>query len=227
MLNKYDRYHKEYIRLSKRQDEINKERRNQPWIYVTPFQKGWETSIILRDDIANRNDANFILHLIDIGYREHKLIRKLEHVRLIRRGIYIHKWKSKYDDKIHTESFIPDKVSFSEKQYEKLSDREKRWFYRDRYSVWYDKRKLYYLNIPNYWIRLKVKPCIYDRIMDKNGDLESEYEKISDKLHKPPFRKFYYRGSSWNRLSKIHNEIQIGKMKLQEGLDEYYLGEIK
>ncbi len=188
MLNKYDLYEKEYIKLSKRLNELNDEIRSQPYIEVTPFQRGWETTIVLRDDISNRKDADFIQHLIDIGYKEFKTIRRLEYVKLIKRGIYW--YEHRYKDHIHVEDFIPDKIKFSEKQYESLSDREKNYFYKDVH--FYHNYINYYINIPHYWITLKVSPCMYDRIMDKNGKLESEYAKIRSKLQKPPYSKYYY-----------------------------------
>jgi hypothetical protein len=224
-INKYEFYEKETIRLSKRLDEISKEIRNQPYIQVPPFQRGWETSIVLREDISNRKDADFILHLINIGYQQTKHIRSLEHVKLIRRGILVHKWKSKYDDKIHSIDFVPDKIRFSEKQYEELTEREKPYFLKDTWWLWrYHDKTAYYINIPSYWIKLKVTPCMYDRIMDKNGELETEYSEIKSKLYNPPYSKYFFgRYTKWNRISKEQNRIQIHKMKLKEGLKEYEL----
>ncbi len=54
MLNKHDLYKKETIRLKKRLKELRNEMINQPYIEVTPFQRGWEVSIVLREDISNR-----------------------------------------------------------------------------------------------------------------------------------------------------------------------------
>lgn len=221
MLNKFDRYKKEAIRLMKELDSVRKEILQQPFVEVPPFQMGWEVSIILRDDISNRNDADFIRHLINIGYKKFNIIKKIEYVRLIRKGILTYTWKSKYSNNINSIDFVPDRIFLSEKQYEKLSEREKAYFKKDRWGIYnYYNRNNYFLNIPQYWIKLKVKPRIFNKIMDKNGELESRYVKLIDKLHKPPYSKYYfgYRRKGYNIK---HYKDEINKIKFNEQLKEY------
>ena len=219
MLNKHDRYQKESRRLIKRLNEIRKEIRNQPFIDVPPFQRGWETSIVLREDISNRSDADFILHLIDIGYHKTKHIHKLEHVKMIKRGIYEYDYKCG-DGRTCTQSFVPDRISFSEKQFESLSIREKNYFYQSSYAYYSYNRISYNLNIPKYWITLKVKAVFYDKIMDKNGELETEYQEVLSKLQLPPYSKYFYSGRG--RYRSESDKLKVNKLILKEQLNEYY-----
>ena len=57
------------------------------------------------------------------------------------------------------------------------------------------------INIPYYWIRLKVKPNIVTRVMDVNPKLKSEYDKLRNLLNHQywwRFDKYKDRWYHWN-----------------------------
>lgn len=189
MLNKYDREYKKYLALQREQKQINEQMRNLPKVQVEPFQKGWEVFVSLRDDILRRDDAPFLLELIDKSYHRH-FVYQADKVRLIRKGEkgVMHRYRNTPKHHSHYESFIPKRKRYLVKQYEQFSEREKKYF--ELYEDWYNRGNKYYqIYFPMYWLKLKVKPNIVTEINGLNPDLESRDKEIDEII----FRKYAYK----------------------------------
>lgn len=170
---KQEKLKKTYRKLSKKYDLTWKELRNQPYRDVEPFQRGWIIYITLRDDILRRKDVDFLLELLDLGYHKTLLTREVNHIRSVRRGVYFYfngNWGT---------NLIPKRKHITPKQYNEFPERIKKYFTQfERYG-----RIYYKINIPYYWIKLKVKPNIVTKVMDINPKLESEYDKLRNLLN--------------------------------------------
>lgn len=209
MLNKYDKYYKEYLKLMSELNDLMSKRRRLPKVKCIPYQDGWVVSIRLREDILNREDADFLVNLIKIGYSEKIYIRDIKEIRLIRKGIYSYT-RGKGDRKLIVD-LIPPKRRLSEKQYEALTEQQKRHFL--RYTDGYNYRWLwtghktnydvyYKLFVPAYWIKLRVKPNMVSEMRDISPELEARYQYVKDQLEKPPYMKYYYRSYSGRENTK-------------------------
>lgn len=192
-LNKYEKQEKEYLKMEKRYNELWDEILKLPLIPLpTPFQKGWEITQKLRDDIERRKDADEIKAAIKIGYYPTRYTEKERDVKLIRSG------KKNYvitvkKEKVYVDLRLSKRVVL-EKEYDALPDKIKKYFYLDTIHEAYTKygRRYYCVNIPDYYLVLKAKPNILTHYRQKGGELEKEYQFLRDKLWEYWNKKFAY-----------------------------------
>jgi len=181
MKDKELRY-KQYLKWNKRMDEISKILKEIPYVKLEkPFQDGWVVSIKLRHDVAKRKEAAEIMKAISIGYNDEYVTKSLEQVKMIRQGKkYYSFFKRK---KRENKSLIPPKKRLSEKEYNELDENLKSYFCMDSFSYAYTKYqlKVYYINIPEYWIELKARQNMITHTRNKGGELEQEYDYLDKK----------------------------------------------
>lgn len=180
-LDKHDLKYKQYLKWEKRKEELRKELDKIPLVPLKePYQDGWYINIHLREDIAK--DASFINKAIEIGYYKNKFTKKVKEVRLIRQGkvSYI---ETTNKSKCHID-ITPAKIHISEEKFLTLDEKVQKLFYldtiSDAYRIW--GRKYFKINLPSYYITLKVKPNILTHYRKKGGELEQEYQYLRDKI---------------------------------------------
>ena len=180
-INKHERKEKEIRKLKKRVREVDKMIRDQPLKELKePFQKGWIIFYKLRDDIARRKDADKIWTKLSLAYRESKATKSLKHVKMVRQGI-----KGYYEIRDGKRVYItlgPDKKYFTEREYQAFDEHVKAWFYYDITESWYYGSKKYRVDIPDHWLVMKVRANMMTHVQEIDGDLESESEKIWQRL---------------------------------------------
>lgn len=219
-LNKYDRRHKQELKWERELDEIRDKKRNPKYkSLVEPYQIGWKVYIDLRNDIARREDAGFLRGLIRKGYKDFKSVRHVERIRDIRRGEKGYfMWG---DRRWHWVSYYPDRKRFSEKQYNKMSERQQKYFewnndiYNHRWvKGWYT------LSLPDYYLVLKSKPHIVTHAVIHDPMLDSRETELKEYLE-PYFRKGYnyrtYR-KKWDSKRRAKGIIETNKL-IEEGLE--------
>lgn len=204
-LNKYDKKYKKYLSYIRESNEIDKLKRKIPLVELEkPFHRHWESFIDLRNDIKNRKDNLFIYELIKIGYYPSKLIKDVNEVRMIRKGLKSYISKSK-----HYISFMPIKKRLSKKQYESLTDNQKPYFKegRDQYNHF----PYYNIYIPDFWIKLKVRPKWVTHIKKLDTILERKDAFLNRKL-KPywrtlPYNNFFYKSYKRYKIKEETNQL--------------------
>lgn len=213
--NKYEKRYKEFIKAINRLDEVEEELRNLPLRPLKiPFQRGWEVSIRLRDDIARRSDVDTIYKIIELGYHEGYVTQSLNEVKAIRRGeksIPYIDWRGRKGNR----SLIPTKRHITEKQYEELPESIKKYLDFDRLCEIYKKygRKTYSVYLPEYWLNLKARPHIVTHQYIKGGELERERDELRSFLEQywRECGRGYYKEDRWKDDRK---KIKINLRKL-------------
>lgn len=197
ILNKYDTKHKSFIKMQKRQQELQDELDKIPLRELkTPYQKGWLITYRLRDDISRRPDADLILQVLEAGWQKEVYVKDLEAVKAVRQGFtkYVSKRKDK-DGNFISVDLRPQRKLVDKKKYEEFPERVKTFFYLDTTHEAYIKynREYFYGVLPAYYLELRVRPYMvtHDRI--KGGELEEEYEFLRDKLQEYWREYFGYR----------------------------------
>lgn len=180
MLNKHDYRYKNYLKLEKRMNEVWEKLNSIPWIPLDkPYKDGWYIFWDLRKDIAARKDAPLIREVVSVGY-ERLFTRNEAHVRAIRAGKDSVKGK-----KGKPTNLRPKKKWLTKKQYDSLSDNVKKYFELDELSERFRKYKIkeWKVQIPEYWIVLRVKGRTVTHYQKKGGQLESEYQFLRDQYY--------------------------------------------
>jgi len=182
-LDKYEKKYKTFLKMQRRLDEIEDELRKLPLRELKePYQKGWNISIRLRDDISRREDAHIIQKIIDLGWHKEHYTTDLEAVKAVRKGLksYI---CTTYKKPLSI-SLIPHRKDIKEEEFNKLPNHIKQAFRLDDFSERYTKynRKYYYCCLPNFYTELKVRPNIITHERLKGGELESEKDFLRNKL---------------------------------------------
>lgn len=210
-LDKHTKKYKSFLKMQKRLDEINKELDKLPLRELKePYQKGWNISIRLRDDISRREDAYIIQQIVDLGWHKELYVTDIEAVKAVRKGLKSYVC-TKYKEP-HSISLIPHRRDIREEEFNELPNHIKQSFRLDNFSERYIKygRKYYYCYLPNFYTELKVRPNIITHERLKGGELESEKDFLRDKLY-PLYDIYYRRGRKVNLKSErriTRDEIQ-------------------
>lgn len=211
-LNKYEKQEKEYLKMEKRYNEIREEIYKLPLLPLpVPFQKGWEITQKLRDDIERRKDADEIKEAIRIGYYPTKYTEKEKEVKLIRSG------KKNYTITLKKEKFYVDlrlaKRTVLEKEYDALPDKIKKYFILDTVHEAYTKygRRYYHIYIPDYYLVLKAKPNMITHYREKGGELEKECQFLRDSLQEYWMKKWGYHKQFPKNKDRAKTRDQIKK----------------
>jgi hypothetical protein len=223
VLDKYEKKYKEFLKAEKRLHEIQKELRNIPLVPLkVPFQKGWEVTIKLRDDIARRSDANVINTLLFLGYDKGYITKSLNDVKAIRKGQKSIPYIDAKGRKC-SRSLIPSKKRVSEDRYNEFPNSMQKYFDYDRISLLFKTygRKIYEVYLPDYWLVLKVRPYIVTHQRIKGGELETEEKKLKSFLEEYWREWFGNSGRSW--LPRWRDE----RPSLKASIKKFLKGEIE
>jgi len=226
LLNKQDKKYKEYLRMEKELSDLREKLYKLPLIPLPePYQKGWLITIKLRDDIANRKDANDILKAIEIGYYKERFTNSVDEVKSVRAG------KKSYSKIVKkkriTTELVPSFRYINEKKYIELPDNIRKYFYLDVFNESYKKygHKLYQIKIPYYYITLRVKPNMITHTRQKGGELEERYEFLKHKLEE--FWREKYNYSKTYPRSKQRTETRDDIRKFIKGeVEDIYIKKI-
>ena len=183
-LDKQERRYKDFILCKDRFWEINNYRRSMPAVPVKePYQRGWILYLDLRDDIKRRRDYPSIKRAFDLATveartRDVKLIKKIRS-----KKAYLPISREEGTRRLGFYEF-PQLVKIRKSEYDNLLPSEKKWYDLDSFEEkWASFRGSYYrLNIPLYWIEIKVKPNIITHSYAINPALEKELAELKKKL---------------------------------------------
>ncbi len=215
-------FEKQLIQLSKVENKLWKTRRDLPLVPLEkPYQKGWERSFFLREDVARLSNADFYKSLLDkINTFQHSPNKTFK------------KRKRKYRKYVYHEK--PHLLrEFSEREWIcsslKLTDKEKTLF--EKQEVWciFQKGlKVSYVFKESWRFVLKIKPNIITHTKMIDEVLEQELAEIDNYLTNNNFRSKMnkikngcsnYR-NGWN-LNKLKNENSLTNKSIQHILNEY------
>jgi len=161
-------FEKHLIQLRKLEAELWKKRQNLPLVpLATPYQKGWERSFVLREDIVRSNDASFYKSLLakinTWQYSPEKSFKKKKKRK--RKHVYVEKLQTVKE--------------FSESEWRSpklaLTEKEKIHFYkRERWCPNCKRYKIHYVFNEPWRYVFRVKPYMITHTKMVDADLESE-----------------------------------------------------
>jgi hypothetical protein len=215
-------FEKQLIQLSKFENKLWKERNNLPFVPLEkPYQKGWERSFFLREDVARLSNADFYKLLLNkintYQYSQDKTFKKRK--RKYRKYVF--------HEKPHLLKEFSECEWTSSKL--KLSDKEKSLF--EKQEVWcIFKRgfKVSYVFKESWRFVLKIKPNIITHKKMIDEILEQELAEIDNYITKNNLRvkmnkircgnsKYY---SRWN-LNQLKHENMLKDKPIQDIENEY------
>ena len=183
-LDKQERRYKDFILCRDRFWEIRNYRRNMPAVPLKePYQRGWIVYLDLREDIKRRKDYPSIRKAFDLAAVE----ARTRDVRLIKRlrsnRSYLPICRDVSVKKLGFYQF-PQLSKIRKSEYENLLPSERKWYELASFEEkWASFRGSYYqLNIPLYWVEVKVKPNIITHTYALNSALEKELAELRKKL---------------------------------------------
>ena len=213
---------KQLIQLSKTEDILRKERNNLPFIPLEkPYQKGWERSFFLRDDVARLSNADFYKSLLNkintCQYSQDKAFKKRK--RKYRKYVY--------HEKPHLLKEFSEQEWTSSKL--ELSEKEKTLF--EKQEGWCIICKCFIVSfrfIESWRFVLKIKPNIITHKKMIDEVLEQEIAEINNYITKNNLRfkmnkiksgysNYYYRGN----LKESKNENPLKNKSEKEIYQEY------
>lgn len=211
-LNKQEKQYKEWIGIIEEINRIREELRKLPLIELKePYQNGWVLSFELRDDIKNRKDYNNIQKALDLVHYS----IKTRNVKLIK---YIRNHKNfsnfNFNGKKY-ETIHPQLQLLREKQYNSLTEEIKKWFTLDSENEKYASFRghKYKINIPRYWLEIRIKPFMITHAYQKGGKLEKRLQFLEDKWNS--FHQFF---TNYGRTFPANKERLIVKRKINKFL---------
>lgn len=182
--HKKDKEYKKALALIEEKNDLYKKQRNLPLVKLDePYHKGWEVTVRLRNDIANRQDAEELLKALSYGYKDSKTIWTKKAVKQIRAGQYTYEVWSWQHNKYITQSYYPEKISYKVKDFEEKIPLELRQYfrlrtYRNKNGKVYDHR--YLIDLPNYYTELKVRKRMVTHANLHNPDIQKRIDEIEE-----------------------------------------------
>lgn len=214
-ITKQERLFKEYIFLDNRFWELKEKISQLPLIPLEkPVQKGWEVYFDLRDDIKARKDYLSISKAFNLCARS-TYTRNVKQIRRIRAN---HSLNSFPIYEKGSSNPIPYLSMINEKVYSTLTPDVSKFFVQDpRSSKWVSfKGKYYYLDIPRFWILVKVRPNMHTHYREKGGEIEKELAYIEKRIRFLRLKFSHNYGASYPAYkdrTKVRAKIQKYKKK--------------
>ena len=205
---------KEVIRLQKRFNALLKARRSLPLVPLqTPIRNGWERSFVVREDIKKSSKGKFLESLLP----------------LINTTIFCRtkEFKEMNYKTGKIEPMVHELRMLEPKEYEKLTPQAQSQFTKEYRQVkyWLTSKTIEVYVIKQPWrFVYKIRPSYLTHEQMVDGDIESELDKLSDKLwHQGYAFKYgdYDRGSGFYEFGEVYNKIQkdLVKKEMNEWMD--------
>ena len=174
-------------------------------IPVKPFQEGWYRTFVLRDDATRRSDAHILKKVLDI-VNNRVFCRKKDF-------LY-------YDWKEHKHLPIEQKLnSISEREYEKLDEQLKSYFYRyieiQRFRYQLQEKITYKVRKPVFFVYK-----IYPRMITHRWIPDSEYESRRNYLWNKLYVQYEKELRELKHLRNDHWRGYIKKLKYSLSYDD-------
>lgn len=232
--NEVEKKEKEYIALRKRRDEISDIKRKLPWTKLDiPIQDGWILNLKLIPEAERREDGERMaqaLAMCDKGFYIKKGQSKL--VSQLRKDTPFSKMKD-YFTRVSWDGKLiyvgPEIFPIKPKDYEKLSEGMKKFFsevvnvHTSRWGGQKHTEVKYVLNIPEYYICIKIKKRMLTMVQEIDTKLLKEEAYVDKKLEP------YYRtspGSSGKRWRNIDWSARRVRRHSKDALQHIKKGEI-
>lgn len=184
MNTKHSQY-KCFLKLKTEWDNLYDQKRNMPYVKVEPFQSGWLCNVVLKPQYLTIEGLS---EAIDIGYRTKKIYR-VKDVKNIRNGLVM------FGTGKYITNYFPDKIKIKPIHYEKLCVNIKIYF-RKEYSEQLFKGDYHVINVKDYFLKLQVRPNMFNYIQQINPDIESRLTELNEIFEQNQF---------WNKF-KNHSE---------------------
>lgn len=227
---------KEYIALCKRRDEIRDIKRKLPWRKLDiPLQDGWTIDLRLIDEVMRRTDGPRMAIALSLVNKSFDVRAgaggKISNIRKNATLPRIRQFFTYTDYRGVRFYHGPAPTSLKPAEYNKLHEGIQKYFNKKEHvttSRWGGQKHTtvtYELNIPEYYIGVKVKKRMLTMVQDIDKELLREEAWVDDKLQ--PFYLFG-RGSNsyksrWfnftNRLQRKHTKdaiVHVKKGELEE-----------
>ena len=220
LLKKQEKRYRDYLKCNNRYWEIREQIRKMPAVKLDkPYQKGWVIYLDLRDDIKNRKDYSAIRKCFDLVARESKT-RDVKVIKRLRGTKRYNKAYPLFKDN-WLGNIVPSFGTIDEKRYSSLAPDEKKFFEIDpEHAKWVSFRgNRYWLNIPHFWIEVKVKPNMITHHYQVNPALEKEMAELDKKLD-------MYRLEFGINYSKSYPAYK-DRTKIRDKIQKYKKGEIE
>lgn len=214
--DKYELTHKKFIKAEKRLNEIYKEIRNLPYRELEkPYQEGWFLQIVLRDDLLKSDKGPFIQLLVD-KYCTRFVTKNPKFISKIRQNPALSSVRKLFFNKhgLHIYYNGPHIRSLDKREYNKLTDLQKKYFDLDFHSK-YTGREEYSMNLPEYYLRVKVKKRIVTHVQDINPLLLQEQAELKSILAPYWRARGYGQGYyHWreNRAERRKSKVELTKI---------------
>jgi len=233
-LKKQIKREKEFLSLCRRRDFLFDKIRKSPLQKLkVPYQSGWDIYVDVRDDIKNRKDYPLIKYLID----NHTKPEHTDNIRLVRLCRKIKSWSAIKEDlwkeaRKNKSLRIPQLFQYKTYNlefYHSLPEQVKKHFQirKDVFYLGNNENCRFYtsLDIPDYWIQLRVKPHMvtHERIL--RPDLISELSEVEFNIQ-------YYREKGWTPKGKNWNygssfPASNYRMYTRDQISKFLKGEIE
>ncbi len=200
-INKYEKQHKKFLALSRRESEIYQTRRNLGQIELDkPIFNGWKVVMVPRKDIQNREDAKVFWDILSLCMYPGFIKSKSQLTR----------------DRVNFYWHFPKLCQITQKTFDTLLPEVKRYFGEAMHQR-NPHVKMYNCVVPNfYWEEKLVKRFIthfqvHDSVLEKElSEVQDELYDLGRKFWKNGIPKFYKRCK--NRSFRRKNKVQTLKM---------------
>lgn len=209
-MNRKNKNYKRYLALLEKESEIEKAIKNLGYVELDkPIHKGYDAYLVLRDDIARRDDAWVFQYMID--------------------NFSTHPWSNSrvfYTPKKPWNDNRPKLNKISEEAYKRIPPQVSKYFYydyrEDKY-LWNNTVKRYYSTVcvPEHFFVVKIKKSYltHKRVID--GELESQLQFIRDEIYRISNYTYFSgngRGYTWFRKSYNQKDRAYNKRVLKFNL---------
>lgn len=208
--NKKTLKEKDYLRLKKESNEIYKTQRNLGWIELdVPIRDGYNASLILRNDISNREDAWIFQEIVDkCGTKS--WAKKLTHFEFLnnkQNGSLKIRHKNHY---LYQKPHIRDISDYS---YNLLSTPVQKYFTKklSKHS-WYI-GDYYICTVPDFYFDVKIETNWVTKMKIFDEVLQQEEAEIDAEIHRNHYEKSSYFGAPPKYFRKSLNKSQRAKAK--------------
>lgn len=231
MMNKYEEREKYYLKLLKRQSELEEQRRKLPYRDLKePIHSGWFLEINLTErELKSKHGAQLNRALI-LSRREF-ITWEVKKISKIRENRSLAEIRKLFTTSTFFKKYYrgPGLITFDEKKFKKeIPEDLHKWFRKINKTFQGQITVEYKLDITDDKLICKVRKRILTRVQDINPKLESEIEWLEQKL------KIYWitrkGANAYNRKSKTWasgaEKIQCGRKHIKENITFFLKGEM-